>query len=111
MRPQLDISVNHGVDETVVALSGEIDISVVSRLEDSVDSALEDRPSRLVLDMHQVTLCDSQGLGTLVVLNRKATRNRSSLVLTNVSPALRHQLDVIGLLTAFTIRDEQDTAS
>lgn len=105
MRPELDISVRHEPEETVVALTGEIDIGTVSRLTSTVEDALDGGPSRLVLDLGKVTFCDSQGLGTLVVLNRSATRARSSLVLTNVGPFLDRLLEVTGLRHAFTIRD------
>ncbi len=106
VRPELDISVRHEPEEAVVALSGEIDIGTVSRLVAAVETALAGGPSRLVLDMGQVTFCDSQGLGTLVVLNRTATRARSSLVLINVSDFLARLLEVTGLRQAFTIRDD-----
>lgn len=104
MRPDLDISVHREPEETVVALSGEIDIHTVSRLVAAVEGSLEHGPARLLLDMGNVTFCDSQGLGTLVVLNRTATRARSSLVLTNVSDFLNRLLEVTGLRQAFTIR-------
>lgn len=105
MRPDLDISVRHEPEETVVALAGEIDIHTVSRLVSTVEESLERHsPARLLLDLGQVTFCDSQGLGTLVVLNRTATRARSSLVLTNVGAFLTRLLEVTGLRQAFTIR-------
>ncbi len=104
VRPDLDISVRHGSEETVVALAGEIDIHTVPRLVTAVEDSLANGPSRLLLDMGEVTFCDSQGLGTLVVLNRTATRARSSLVLTNVGSFLDRLLEVTGLRHAFTIR-------
>ena len=94
-----------------MALAGELDIGTVSRLRTAVDEALSDSPSRLVLDMGRVTFCDSQGLGTLVVLNREVTRARSSLVLTNVSDFLDRLLKVTGLRQAFTIRDSATQTS
>ncbi len=106
IRPELDISVRHDADETVVALTGEIDIGTVPRLVSAVESALaESNTGRLVLDMKHVTFCDSQGLGTLVVLNRTATRARSSFVLANVGDFLERLLDVTGLKQAFVLRD------
>ena len=104
VRPDLDISVHQKPEETVVALAGEIDIHTVSRLVAAVESSLENGPTRLLLDMAKVTFCDSQGLGTLVVLNRTATRARSSLVLTNVGEFLNRLLEVTGLRQSFTIR-------
>lgn len=105
VRPDLDISVHHEQEEVVVSLAGELDIGTVPRLVTAVEEALGDSPTRLVLDLGSVTFCDSQGLGTLVVLNRTATRARSSLVLANVGEFLDRLLQVTGLRQAFTIRD------
>ena len=49
---------------------------------------LSESPARVVLDLGGVTFCDSQGLGTLVVLSRKASLAHSCLVLTNVGDFL-----------------------
>ena len=87
-----------------MALAGEIDIHTVSQLVATVERSLENGPTRLVLDMGKVTFCDSQGLGNLVILNRAATRARSSLVLTNVSDFLTSLLTVTGLRNSFTVR-------
>ena len=105
-RPELDISVRHDDGETVVALTGEIDIGTVPILVTAVEAALAEPPPRLVLDLGRVTFCDSQGLGTLVVLNRTATRAHSSLILTNIGGFLDRLLHISGLKHAFTIRDD-----
>ena len=43
-----------------------------AQLSTVVNEVLADPPPRIVLDLAGVTFCDSQGLGTLVVLSRKA---------------------------------------
>ncbi len=92
--------------ETVVALVGEIDMSTVQRLAMAVDEILAgDTPTRVVLDMAGVTFCDSQGLGTLVVLSRKATMAQSYLVLVNVGAFLIRVLDITGLRGALMIQE------
>lgn len=92
--------------ETVVALVGEIDMSTVQRLATAVDEILAgDTPTRVVLDMAGVTFCDSQGLGTLVVLSRKATMAQSYLVLVNVGAFLIRVLDITGLRGALMIQE------
>ncbi len=57
---------------------------------------LADPPPRIVLDLGGVTFCDSQGLGTLVVLSRKASHAQSLLMLTNVGDFLIRVLDITG---------------
>ena len=75
-RPELSISVQRTPSEAVVGLTGEIDLSTAPRLSNTVAELLVEAPARVVLDMAGVTFCDSQGLGTLVVLSRKATLAR-----------------------------------
>jgi anti-anti-sigma factor len=105
-RPDLSISVHRTGGEAVVNLVGEIDMSTVQRLAKVVDEILvTDAPPRMVLDLRGVTFCDSQGLGTLVVLSRKATMAQSYLVLTNVGDFLLRVLDITGLRGALAIQD------
>lgn len=105
-RPDLSVSVRRAPTETVVSLAGEIDMSTVQRLAGAIDDILSgDPPSRVVLDMGGVTFCDSQGLGTLVVLSRKATMAQTYLVLINVGAFLIRVLDITGLRGALMIQE------
>jgi anti-sigma B factor antagonist len=104
-RPDLSVSVRRAPAETVVSLTGEIDMSTVHRLAATVDEVLAEPPSRVVLDMAGVTFCDSQGLGTLVVLSRRATMAQSYLVLINVGAFLIRVLDITGLRGALMIQE------
>jgi len=102
-RPELDIAVERAPDEVVLRLAGEIDVLTVTSLSTIVNEILADPPARIVLDMAGVTFCDSQGLGTLVVLSRKAQHARVVLALTNVGEFLMRVLDITGLRSALMI--------
>ena len=102
-RPELTVAVERTAAEAVVLLTGEIDLSTAPRLSTVVSELLADPPARVVLDMAGVTFCDSQGLGTLVVLSRKASLAQSCLVLTNVADFLLRVLDITGLRPALMI--------
>jgi anti-anti-sigma factor len=102
-RPELSIAVQRGPDEVVIELAGEIDVLTVTELSTIVNDLLPDPPPRIVLDMAGVTFCDSQGLGTLVVLSRKAQHAQSVLALTNVGEFLMRVLDITGLRSALMI--------
>lgn len=108
-RPELAISLQRSPGEAVVQLTGEIDMLTSTRLSDAVNDLLTEPPPRIVLDLAGVTFCDSQGLGTLVVLSRKATTAQSVLVLTNVGDFLIRVLDITGLRSALMIRNESPT--
>ena len=108
-RAELTIGVQRTPDEVILRLGGEIDMLTAARLSSVVNEVLADAPSRIVLDLTDVTFCDSQGLGTLVVLSRKASHAQSLLVLTNVGDFLLRVLDITGLRSALMIRNEQST--
>ncbi|THV40948.1 STAS domain-containing protein [Glycomyces buryatensis] len=101
---KLDISVYRESNETIVALTGEIDLHTAPSLNGAVETALADAPARVVLDMGGVTFCDSRGLGTLVVLSRTVTRGRAVLVLANLGDFLNRLLSVSGIGEHFVIR-------
>jgi anti-anti-sigma factor len=106
-RPELSISSRRtDAAEAVISLAGEIDMLTAVELTAAVGAVLADGPSRVVLDMGGVTFCDSQGLGTLVVLSRKAASAQSVLVLTNVADFLLRVLDITGLRSALMVRNE-----
>jgi anti-anti-sigma factor len=102
-RPELSIEVQRAPDEAVLHLAGEIDVLTVVRLSTIVNEILLEPPARIVLDMAGVTFCDSQGLGTLVVLSRKAQHARTVLALANVGDFLLRVLDITGLRSALMI--------
>ncbi|SCF19572.1 anti-anti-sigma factor [Micromonospora marina] len=77
-----------------------------AQLSTVVNEVLTDPPPRIVLDLGGVTFCDSQGLGTLVVLSRKASHTQCLLILTNVGDFLIRVLDITGLRSALMIRNE-----
>ncbi len=104
-RQDLSISVQRSPVEALVTLTGEIDMSTVGRLSAAVGDLLNPAPPRLVLDLAGVTFCDSQGLGTLVVLSRKAAMAQSVLVLVNVGDFLLRVLDITGLRGALMIQE------
>ena len=102
-RPELTIAVERAPDEVMFHLAGEIDVLTVAQLSALVNEVLTDPPGRIVLDMSGVTFCDSQGLGTLVVLSRKAQHARTVLALANVGDFLLRVLDITGLRSALMI--------
>jgi anti-sigma B factor antagonist len=103
-RPELSIAVQRAPGEAVLKLAGEIDMLTAARLSSVVNDILTEPPSRIVLDMAGVTFCDSQGLGTLVVLSRKSSHAQTVLTLTNVGDFLQRVLDITGLRSALMVR-------
>lgn len=104
-RAELRVSVAHDDQETVVAIAGELDMSTAEVLSGAVTEELRQSPSRLVLDLAELTFCDSLGLGTLVVLSRTARMQQTYLVVRNPSPFFTRMLDVTGVRPGLNIAD------
>jgi anti-anti-sigma factor len=58
-----------------------------------------------VLDVADLTFCDSLGLGTRVVLSRSARAQETYLVVRNPSPFFSRMLDVTGVRAGLNIAD------
>ena len=63
----LSVSVGEeGASAQVVTVAGELDISNIAILERALDSALADRPERLVFDLSELGFMDSSGIALLL---------------------------------------------
>jgi anti-anti-sigma factor len=89
----------------VLALTGEIDMATAGELRAAAGRHLG-QVGRLVLEFSGVTFCDSQGLSTLISLNRQARDAGTELVLANVSDFMSRLLEITGLGPAFTLEGE-----
>jgi anti-sigma B factor antagonist len=56
----------------VLAVSGELDLATISILKDTVGSQMLEGGDRVVLDLSELSFCDSTGLGSFVGLHRQA---------------------------------------
>ncbi len=75
---QISESGNGRVD---AGLSGEIDLSTVTELEERLEDSLGADPSLLVLDLREVTFLDSSGLRLLLRLDGRQRAGGRRLVL------------------------------
>ena len=94
--------------DVVLVLTGEIDMATTGDLRAATGRSLREPLSRVVLDFAGVTFCDSQGLSTLISLNREVSAAGSRLVLTGVGDFMGRLLEITGLRAAF---DVQETAT
>jgi anti-anti-sigma factor len=91
-------------DEAVLVLTGEIDIATASSLREAAQRAIAPPLARLVLDFAGVTFCDSQGLATLIAINKEVQAVGGRLLIINVGEFMDRLLDVTGLRAAFEVK-------
>jgi anti-sigma B factor antagonist len=93
---ELAITVRRERGVVIVAVTGEVDISTVTRLRQRL-SELTDGGQTLIVDLNRVTFIDSAGLGTLVGAARRAAAHGSSLHAVCARPQTRKLLWLTGV--------------
>jgi anti-sigma B factor antagonist len=103
---------NRDVDGvTVVALDGRIVLGEeTNALREKVKGLLGEGKRKLVLDMSNVTLIDSAGLGTLVGVHQSASSRGASLRLCNLGAKFKELLQMTRLLTVFEVSSNEAEA-
>jgi len=81
-------------------------------LDDLRKEVLEQKDTRVIIDLSQVTRIDSAGLGQLMSCYSHLVRNRGALKIINPAPQIQHVLEMTGLSTLIpTFHSEQDAVS
>jgi anti-sigma B factor antagonist len=68
-------------ESSVLALVGELDLSTVPELARRVEGRLAQKPTRLTLDLGDLTFMDSSGLRLLIELDRRSRTEAWKLTL------------------------------
>ena len=98
-------------DVLIIELSGGMTIGKGdTEVGDAIRSALKSGESKIVLDMKDVPLVDSFGVGELVSAYTSANRRGAALKLLELSPRVRDVLSISGLTGVFDIFEDEATA-
>lgn len=108
MTDRLHIEPQHGEegrsgDSLNLTLSGELDYTNSTTLDDCLEPLLLDTPAHLVLDVTDLTFCDSAGLSVLIGAHHRLARAGGDMTLRGVRGALRRVVGITGLDTLFII--------
>lgn len=93
-------------DVTVIELQGEVDAEVTEPLKDTVAQAVAGGRARLVLDMSNVGVIDSQGLELLLWIRQYCRQNRTQLKLAGLDENCEKILEITGLQAEFDCHAE-----
>jgi anti-anti-sigma factor len=101
-------NVSHPGDAIVAHLAGELDLHNAGALREGLLAAVAEAPSRLVLDLAEVTFIDSTTLGVFIE-TRQALAD-STLVLAAPGLEVGRALQVSGLDRHFEVRESVQEA-
>ena len=88
---------------SVVSVTGEIDLSTVSSLEQQLPGAAEDRAGGVIVDLTGCTFLDSRGLGALARTRARLSRSNRSFALVLSNWSILTVLRITGLDEQFEI--------
>jgi anti-sigma B factor antagonist len=94
----------------VLTPKGEIDMSHSPSLQKTIAAVQADKPPKVVLDLSAVPYMDSSGIATLVEALQTSMRNKTKLVLCNLSPRVRSAFEISRLIQMFSIAESRDDA-
>lgn len=107
----MDINVRKHSDVFVIQLKGDLKIGdAVDALRQSVDDLLGGGDARLVLNLAQVPMIDSSGIGILVRTLTSAKQRGGSVKLVSPSKLAMQTLKIVGLLNLFEVFDDEAKA-
>src|SRR5262245_52153124 len=81
-----------------VEVTGELEISTVPRLEETLASVIEHGASAVLLDLSDVSFVDSTGLRTIVQASNDLEARGGSLTCVGLSAAAERILELTGVL-------------
>jgi anti-sigma B factor antagonist len=94
-----------------VALSGELDIAEVPRLERALDDAIAGSVGAFLVDMGELDFLYSSGIRLLLRARAMLARQDRTIVLVCPAGPVRRALDVTGVADLFTIYSSRDGAA
>jgi anti-sigma B factor antagonist len=86
-------------DVVVLRLAGELDLSTAPHLSERIDEVLGDGRTVLVIDLHDVTFCDSTGMSAFIRGHHLSSAAGGALRLTGASGVVARVLKISGLDT------------
>jgi anti-sigma B factor antagonist len=94
-----------------VTLRGQIDVATVPTLEPALDAAIRDTTGAFILDLCELDLLDSSGLG--VILRARALLAREDRALAIICPPgpVRRLFEVVGIADLLFLYDSREEAA
>jgi anti-anti-sigma factor len=89
--------ITHEGSKAILALEGNLTLSIIPELRDAIKELLAQGVSELVVDLAGVQVVDSSGIGLLVAVHNSLERLSGSMAVINASP------DLLELFKAFRL--------
>ncbi len=106
----MEISVKYQKDNAILRVSGSILGDDRIKLNEKIQGLVDGGAKNILLNLKDVGLMDSVGLGMLVALRASLIRREVRLVLSNVDKSVKSLLLITKLNNVFDLYDTEDKA-
>lgn len=107
----MDISVRKRSQVLLIQLRGQLRLGqAVDELRRTIDEALGEEDTRFVINLAEVSMIDSSGIGLLVRCLASTKQRGGSLKLVKPSSFAVKTLRLVGVLNLFEVFDDDDAA-
>ncbi len=107
----MDINVRKRSQVQVLQLKGQLRLGdAVDDLQRTINESLAEGDTRFVINLSEVPMIDSSGIGVLVRFLTSAKKRGGSVKLVNLSSFAQKTLRVVGVLGLFDVYEDDDQA-
>ncbi len=102
---------NRDAKSIVVMVSGSVDGESHAKFSAAVEAAVNQKPSKVLVDLSDCTYVSSSGIGAFFEFRRDARANGGGLIFLNLQPQIKKVFEVIKALPldcVFTSMEEAD---
>ena len=101
----LSVDIYPSAEQTVIVLSGELEVSTAAQLRELLDRLPMEGPT-IVLDMAGLDFVDSTGIGCLFKLHRRAADRGAIVVARHPRPQIHRVMEMTQLNRLIAILDD-----
>ncbi|MFC4015498.1 STAS domain-containing protein [Nonomuraea purpurea] len=110
-KPTLDVASGVSRNAILIRLEGELDVDALPVLREHLRRVWELPPKKfLILDLGEVSFCDSMGMNELVEILHRCEARDTRLLLGGVQGVMARVLSITGLRHAFEVFAHLDDA-
>jgi anti-anti-sigma factor len=107
----MEISLRTVGDVIVFDLKGNVTLGAgEQKMREAIDEQIASGHKKLLLNMANVAVLDSSGIGAIIKSFTTAKREGGKLKLVNLSPLARQMLSITGLLSVLEVYDDESSA-
>ena len=105
----MEINVKRDGAQSVVYVSGDIDLYTSPKLRETILELFGKRgQERVIVNLKEVNYVDSSGIASLVEGLQEAKKHKARFVLVGLNEAPRHVLELTRLLNVFEIAETEE---